>query len=82
MASKRKNSGGSDSEKRVFSAEERIARTLGLLLVQSIAEKSDQAPRLRAAGFEVRDIAEMLSMTENHVSVAIYQSRKVRKKKK
>ena len=49
----------SSSDRRV-PAEEKIARLLGLLLV-NIKKKTDQVPMLRSAGFRVSEVAEMLS---------------------
>lgn len=60
------------------SAEEKIARLLGLLLVKDIKRKTDQVPLLRSVGFEVSEIAAILGMTEHHVSVAAHQARKRR----
>jgi DNA-directed RNA polymerase specialized sigma24 family protein len=58
------------------SAEEKIARTLGLLLVKDDEQKTDQVAQLRAIGIEVSEVAAMLGMTENHVNQAAFQGRK------
>jgi hypothetical protein len=58
------------------SADERIARLLGLLLVRDIKSAIDQVGLLRRAGFTVSDVAQMLNMTENHVRVADHAGRK------
>lgn len=58
------------------SADEKIARLLGLLLVKDIKKKTDQVPLLRRVGFDVSEIANMLNMTENHVKVADHHGRK------
>jgi len=58
------------------SAEEKIARLLGLLLVKDIKKKTDQVPLLRRVGFEVSEVADILGMTENHVKVADHLGRK------
>lgn len=63
------------------SAEEKIARTLGLLLVKGIEQKTDQATLLRSIGFEVSEVSAMLGMTENHVNVAAFHGRKKASKK-
>lgn len=57
-------------------AEEKIARLLGLLLVKDIQKKTDQVPLLRRVGFDVSEVAHMLNMTENHVMVADHLGRK------
>ncbi len=64
------------------SAEEKIARLLGLLVVKDIEQKTEQVTVLRAAGFDVSEVAAMLSMTENHVKVATHHGRKNRTRKK
>ena len=69
--SARPNKGGEP-----VSAEEKIARTLGLLLVKDMEQKTDQVALLRAIGFEVADVAAMFGMTENHVNQAAFQGRK------
>lgn len=61
------------------SAEEKIARVLGMLLVKDIEKKTDRVPILRNIGFEVAEIAEILEMTHNHVKVADHRSRKKQK---
>lgn len=57
-------------------SEEKIARSLGLLLVRTMEQKTDQVALLKAIGFEVSEVAAMLGMTENHVNVAAHHSRK------
>lgn len=59
-----------------ISAEEKIARLLGLIVVKDIKKKTDQVPLLRRIGFEVSEVADMLGMTENHVKVADHHGRK------
>jgi hypothetical protein len=58
------------------SADDKIARLLGLLLVKDIKKKTDQVPLLRRIGFEVSEVAAMLGMSENHVKVADHTGRK------
>jgi hypothetical protein len=74
---KRKPAAEGAANRRV-SAEEKIARLLGLLLVKDIKKKTDQVPMLRSVGFEVSEVADMLHMTENHVKVADHLGRKKR----
>lgn len=63
-------------------AQEKIARVLGLLAVKGIEQRTEQAALLRAVGFEVSEVAAMLGMTENHVNVAAHMGRKTRGEKK
>ncbi len=58
------------------SAEEKIARLLAMLLVRDIKNKTDQVPLLRRAGFDVAEVADILSMSANHVKVADNLGRK------
>jgi hypothetical protein len=67
---------GNDNGRKRVSAEEKIARLLGLFVVKDIKKKTDQVPLLRRVGFEVSEVADMLGMTENHVKVADHHGRK------
>ncbi len=58
------------------SAEEKLARLLGLWLVKDMKSKSDQVTLLRRAGFEVSEVASLLDMTENNVMVTDHLGRK------
>ncbi|HMF23714.1 MAG TPA: hypothetical protein VKG24_16520 [Pseudolabrys sp.] len=58
------------------SAEEKLARLLGLLLVKDMKSKSDQVTLLRRAGFKVSEVASLLDMTENNVTVVDNLGRK------
>jgi len=58
------------------SAEEKIARGLGLLAIRGIEQRTDQVTLLRAIGFEISEVAAMLRITENHVNVAAHHGRK------
>jgi hypothetical protein len=64
------------------SAEEKLARLLGILVVKDIEQKTEQVTLLRSIGFEVAEVAAMLRMTENHVNVAAHHGRKNPGKKK
>jgi hypothetical protein len=57
------------------SAEDRLARLIGLFVVREIKEKQDQISLLLRAGFENTDVAEMLDVSLNYVSVAIYRNK-------
>jgi len=65
-------------ERHHISAEDKIARLLGLLVVKEMKKKTDQVPLLRAVGFEVYEVAAMLGISENHVKVADHKGRKKR----
>ena len=76
MAKRRKNEAAEAPSTRRVSADEKIARLLGLLLVKDIKKKQDQVPLLRRVGFEVSEVADMLGMSTNHVKVADHHGRK------
>lgn len=67
---------GAGSANLKVSAEEKIARLLGLLFVKDIKKKTDQVPILRSVGFQISEVADLLNMTENHVRVADHTGRK------
>ncbi|HTQ15123.1 MAG TPA: hypothetical protein VMH86_14710 [Rhizomicrobium sp.] len=67
--------GNSDRTESVGS-EEKIARLLALHLVRSIEDKAEQIATLDAAGFERNEIAELLGIRENNVSVTLHRRRK------
>lgn len=73
---KSKKSKETKSQLSRVSADEKIARLLGLLLVRDVKMKTDKVPLLRSAGFEVSEVANMLGITENHVKVADHLGRK------
>jgi hypothetical protein len=56
----------------VVSADEKIARLLGILATKDIEQISERVTLLRAVGFSVSEVAGILGMTENHVSVAAH----------
>jgi DNA-directed RNA polymerase specialized sigma24 family protein len=60
-------------------AGDKIARLLGMLLVKDLKTRTEQVPLLRSAGFSISEIADMLSMAENHVRVADHHGRKRKK---
>jgi DNA-directed RNA polymerase specialized sigma24 family protein len=75
MARKRKPVAENTDSRRI-PADEKIARLLAMLLVRDAKKKADQVPLLRAAGFEVSEVADMLGMTENNVRVADHRAKK------
>jgi len=76
---RRKAPADRDNSARRVSAEDKIARLLGMLLIKDLKKKTDQVPLLRSAGFEVSEVADMLGITEKHVTVAHVRGRKKRK---
>ncbi len=60
----------------IVSSEEKIARLLGILATKDIEQISERVTLLRAVGFSVPEVAGILGMTENHVSVAAHHGRK------
>jgi len=68
-----------------IAATDKVARLLALLLVRDIEQKGDRVQMLQAAGFQISEIAVLLGLSENTVSVTAYQNRKksgVRKRRK
>ncbi len=63
-----------DSEVRV-SPEEKIARLLAVMITKD-QEQVDQVSQLLSIGFAVADIAAILELSPNHVSVAKYAAKK------
>jgi len=60
----------------LVSANEKIARLLGVLATKDIDQISKRVTLLRAVGFSVPEVAAILGMTENHVRVATHHGRK------
>lgn len=71
----------SKAKDEVFRSEEKIARMLGMLAVQSVKNHSERVLLLKAGGFTHKEIADMLGITENGVSVFLYQAKQKRGKK-
>jgi hypothetical protein len=69
------------------SAEEKIARLLGVLATKDMDQRTEQVALLRAVGFGISETAAILNTTENAVMVASSSekrrktSTKLRKKK-
>jgi len=83
----RKAKSGKGKKKLVASVEpvaahEKIARLLGVLATKDMEQIPERVILLRAVGFEIAEVASILSMTENHVRVASHQGRKNRTKPK
>jgi DNA-directed RNA polymerase specialized sigma24 family protein len=62
-------------------SEEKIARMLGIIAIQSVKGKVDQAALLRSGGFSHGEIADILGVSENSVSVFLYQAKQKKGKK-
>lgn len=66
----------------LVSADEKIARLLGILATKDIEQVSERVTLLRAVGFSVPEVAGILGMSENHVRVAAHHGRKQRRGRK
>jgi DNA-directed RNA polymerase specialized sigma24 family protein len=64
------------------SADEKIARLLGILATKDIEQINERVTILRAVGFSVSEVASILGMTENNVRVATHHGRKKHRGKK
>lgn len=67
--------GGKSTTTEPVSAHDKIARMLGIIAVKDKAEPTDQVVLLQGAGFEQAEIASMLGITENNISVINYRLR-------
>jgi DNA-directed RNA polymerase specialized sigma24 family protein len=76
-----KGKGGKTSAEPV-SAQDKIARMLGILAVKDETEAADQVVLLQGAGFEQAEIASMLGISENNISVITYRLRNKKKRGK
>jgi len=76
---KRRRPAGADAEPQV-SAQEKIARLLALLLVKDVKNNTEKVPLLRRVGFSVAEVADLLDISTNQVSVADHLGRKNKKK--
>jgi DNA-directed RNA polymerase specialized sigma24 family protein len=66
----------------LVSADEKIARLLGILATKDIAQIGERVTLLRAVGFSVPEVAGILGMTENNVRVASHHGRNKRRGRK
>lgn len=64
------------------SFEARLTNLLALLLVKDMRGQAEQIAVLSRAGFKASEIAALLGTTPNAVSVAVYQQKKPKKRKK
>ena len=78
MAAKEKSAKGRKERTtpELVSADDKIARLLGILATKDIEQISERVTLLRAVGFSVPEVAGILGMTENHVRVAAHHGRK------
>jgi hypothetical protein len=76
VAAKRKAGKKSSTPTEPVSAEEKIARLLGILAVKDVTEPPQQVAMLQSAGFDVSEVASLLGITENNVNVINYRKRK------
>ena len=61
---------------------ERVERLLALLLIQNLKGQQEKATRLSIAGFSNVEIADILETSNATVATLLYQSKKVKGKKK
>lgn len=66
----------------VIPPEEKIARLVGLIAIKGLENQDAQVALLRTAGFQNPVVAEMLGISENHVAVAWYKSRRRKRPRK
>jgi len=64
-----------------LSPHDKIARLLGILAVKDKTEPAEQVILLQGAGFQQGEIASMLGITENNISVINYRLRKQKQKR-
>lgn len=81
-----KGKGGKNRKERnvsePVSADEKIARLLGILATKDMEQVNKRVTVLRAVGFNVSEVASLLGMTENNVRVATHLGRKKHRGKK
>jgi DNA-directed RNA polymerase specialized sigma24 family protein len=77
-----KGKGGKPGTMEPLSAHDKIARLLGLLAVKDKPEPAEQVVLLQGAGFQQAEIASMLGITENNISVINYRLRNQKKRGK
>jgi DNA-directed RNA polymerase specialized sigma24 family protein len=65
-----------------ISANEKIARLLGILATKDMEQVNERVALLRAVGFSVSEVASILGMTENNVRVATHHGRKKHRARK
>src|SRR5262245_39666266 len=65
-----------------LSAEDKIARALGVLVVRGIEERQDQVRLLRSIGFDNSEVAALLGITKNSAAVAAHRGSRKRSRKK
>lgn len=79
MAAKTKGGKGrnkSATSAEPVSAQEKIARLLGVLATKDLEQMRERVVLLRAVGFEVSEVASILGISEINVRVAAHHGRK------
>ena len=66
------------NEKRILSELEKISKLLALNLIKGLNQR-EQIETLSGAGFQPREIAEIIETTPNTVSVTLAKSRRLKK---
>jgi hypothetical protein len=75
-------SGNSSATTETLSAEDKIARILGILAVKDVADSVDKVVMLQGAGFGSGEISSMLDITRNAIDLINFKRRQRGKKKR
>ncbi|MGA8429802.1 MAG: hypothetical protein WB729_08280 [Candidatus Sulfotelmatobacter sp.] len=74
-------SGNSSAAIETLTAEDKIARILGILAVKDVADSADKVVMLQGAGFGSGEISSMLDITRNAIDLINFKRRQRSKKK-
>lgn len=74
-------SGNSSAAIETLSAEDKIARILGILAVKDVPDSADKVVMLQGAGFGSPEISSMLDITRNAIDLINFRRRQRGKKK-
>jgi len=76
-----KRKSGNSSATETLSAEDKIARILGILAVKDVVDSADKVVMLQGAGFGSGEISSMLDITRNTIDLINFKRRQRVKKK-
>lgn len=65
-----------DVQTNTITAQDKIARLLGILAIRGIEQKPEQIMLLRSVGFEAAEVAALVGVTPNYLDVLSYRERK------
>lgn len=74
-------SGNSSAATETLSAEDKIARILGILAVRDLPDSADKVVTLQGSGFGSAEISSMLDLTRNAIDLINFRRRKRGKKR-